>query len=317
MRRIYIIFLLSVSLYSCVEDYDLKLKDYTAKHTIDATISTDVDYNFVRISKIKGGLVSGESLMLVSGEGRLPKDIGVENAIVKIQDSKGNTYEFLKILNTDPKGVDDVYYEKYVHFKCGYGYYKAPAGFKAIVGETYTLDVKVDNMHYTAISRVLKTPQITKIEVRKQQLEIQKEESMVPFISFTDVDVKNTNYYISQLYSFDINSLEGRLNSSSRLWGYSIFDDALLKPKVKDFKIGFGTSSNHLIWYPDHANKLKVKLMSINKEAYEYYKILVSQIKNDGGMYSPSPASPVTNIKGGALGYFMTLDVSTITSNKF
>lgn len=313
MRRIYIIFLLSISLFSCVEDYDLELQNYTAKHTIDATISTDSDYNFVRISRVKGGIASAKSLMLVAGSEILSKEIGEENAVVQIQDSRGNIYEFLRVLNT--LGIYDTASEKYDHSRYGYGYYKAPEGFKAVVGETYTLDVKVEDMHYTAMSKVLKTPEITNIDVRKQKLEIQKEESMVPFISFTDVDEDKTNYYISQLFLMNQENINGGLYSHSRLWGYSIFDDALLNPKVEDFMLSFGTASDHSAWYPEFTNELKVKLMSINKETYDYYKVLISQIKNEGGMYSQSPASPISNIKGGALGYFMTLNISSITSN--
>lgn len=313
MKRIYIFFLLFFSLFSCVEDYDLDLQNYTAKHTIDATISNDLDYNFVRISRVKGGVSSTESLMLVAGSEILPKEIGVENAVVKIQDSKGNIYEFLKVLNT--LGIYSNSTDKYDHSRYGYGYYKAPEGFKAVVGETYTLDVKIDNMHYIASSKVLETPEITKIDVRKQKLEIQKEESMVPFISFTDVDEDKTNYYISQLFLMNQESINDGLYSHSRLWGYSIFDDALLNPKVEDFMLSFGTASDHSAWYPELTNELKVKLMSINKETYDYYKVLISQIKNEGGMYSPSPASPVTNIEGGALGFFMALNISSITSN--
>lgn len=314
MRRIYIIFLISISLFSCVEDYDLELQNYTAKHTIDATISSDADYNFVRISRVKESFVSNESFMLVAGGEELPKEIGVENALVFIKDSNGNSYEFLKVLNPRKESVFNTNYEKYDHSKYGYGYYKAPVEFRAIVGEVYTLDIKVDNMHYTAVNKVLKTPIITKIDVRKKKLEIQKTESMVPFISFMDVDENETNYYISQLYVLDQNDSDGRLNSHSRLWGYFIFDDALLNNNVEDFMISFGTASDHSAWYPDNADRLKVKLMSVDKKAYDYYTILVSQIKNEGGMYSQSPASPITNIKGGALGYFMTIDISTITS---
>lgn len=314
MRKIYILIIMSISLFSCIEDFDLKIEDYTPKYTIEAIISGDVDNNFVRVSKIGQTLSSKD--ILIYGSEKLPKELGVEHAVVIIKDTKGNIYEFLKPLNPVEKNPYYLNYNEFDYFNYGYGYYKAPEGFKAIVGETYTLSVAIDNEEYTATSTVLDTPEITNIDVRKQKLEIQKDEAYVPFISFVDTYPNRTNYYISQLYVIDENSNSAVINSSSRVWGYSIFDDALLNTNVKDFMISFGTAPDHDAWYPQYADRLKVVIMSVDKNTYDYYQILISQIKNEGGMYSQTPGSPKTNIKGGALGYFIAADISSIISEK-
>ncbi|MEX1002917.1 MAG: DUF4249 domain-containing protein [Crocinitomicaceae bacterium] len=43
------------------------------------------------------------------------------------------------------------------------------------------------------------------------------------------------------------------------------------------------------------------RLISMDKENYKYFNTLSN---NDGGAFSPTPANPVSNIEGGALGYF-------------
>jgi len=315
MKNIYLYLLLIISFSSCIEDYDLKIEDYTPKYTIDAIISNDVYYSYVRISKVNPGFSSKNTL--VSGWELLPKEIGVEDAVVFIYDSENKAFEFKKPVNPIPNDSGDTNYDPYDHFKYGYGYYKAPKDFVFKVGEEYRMEVVVGNEKYTARGSAKDTPEITKIDVRKQTLEIQKEDVYVPFISFTDLEIDDTNYYITQLFTIDdqYNSVE-KSNSSSRVWGYSIFEDSLLKTNVEDFMVSFGTAPDHGSWYPEWNERILVDMMSVDKYTYDYFKTIISQIKNGGGLYSQTPASPVTNIKGGALGYFMVCDISTILSKK-
>ena len=55
-----------------------------------------------------------------------------------------------------------------------------------------------------------------------------------------------------------------------------------------------------------------IEMHSITKEAYDYYKALIQQFKTDGGGYSPSPASPPTNLDNGALGFFRASAVNRV-----
>jgi hypothetical protein len=47
-----------------------------------------------------------------------------------------------------------------------------------------------------------------------------------------------------------------------------------------------------------------ITMQSLTSEAYNYYTVLMNQFKTDGGTYKPTPASPVSNISNGALGFF-------------
>jgi hypothetical protein len=56
----------------------------------------------------------------------------------------------------------------------------------------------------------------------------------------------------------------------------------------------------------------EIKMYSVTKEAYDFYKALISQFRNDGGVYSPTPASAPTNIDNNALGFFRASAVNVI-----
>ena len=53
-------------------------------------------------------------------------------------------------------------------------------------------------------------------------------------------------------------------------------------------------------------------ICTLTKEAYEYNRALIQQFRTDGGGYSPSPASPPTNLDNGALGFFRTSAVNRV-----
>jgi hypothetical protein len=53
-----------------------------------------------------------------------------------------------------------------------------------------------------------------------------------------------------------------------------------------------------------------VNMYCISEPVYRYYYALSRQFYDDGGAFSPSPASPPTNINGGAQGCFSAASVS-------
>jgi len=64
--------------------------------------------------------------------------------------------------------------------------------------------------------------------------------------------------------------------------------------------------------YPRLDDEYRIRMYSITEEGYNYYKALIAQFKNDGGTYSPAPASPPTNIDNGGLGFFRASAVNVI-----
>jgi hypothetical protein len=52
-------------------------------------------------------------------------------------------------------------------------------------------------------------------------------------------------------------------------------------------------------------------MYSVRRNGYLFYNDLNAILNSDGGMFSPPPANPRSNITGGALGFFQ---VSAMTS---
>jgi len=53
-----------------------------------------------------------------------------------------------------------------------------------------------------------------------------------------------------------------------------------------------------------------VELYSLTRVQYIYFSDLANILNNDGGMFSPPPANPRSNLSGGALGLFQVSSVS-------
>jgi hypothetical protein len=63
--------------------------------------------------------------------------------------------------------------------------------------------------------------------------------------------------------------------------------------------------------YP--AGAFAVFMVSVDKDAYLYFKALSQQVVNDGGVYHPASATPPGNISNGALGLFFGCSETSIS----
>jgi hypothetical protein len=83
-----------------------------------------------------------------------------------------------------------------------------------------------------------------------------------------------------------------------------VSDDALLAENID------GITSPIYYGIGDRA---RVEGYSLTRRAYVYYTDLSTIMNNDGGMFGPIPATPRTNIVGGALGVFQVSAISEIS----
>jgi hypothetical protein len=93
----------------------------------------------------------------------------------------------------------------------------------------------------------------------------------------------------------------------SNVWSRAILSDEFISDKIMGIDVFKGEAIDY--WrdaYPPEGLDIiyRIEMHSITEEIYDYYKALIAQIRNDGGVYTPTPASPPTNISNGALGYF-------------
>ena len=149
-------------------------------------------------------------------------------------------------------------------------------------------------------------PDIDSVGFLKMDPKPGKRAIVAPLLYFAEPQgVKN--YYLIQLNE----DIAIRTFSAGLLWPFSILSDEFLQPYVNGLKISQGETPRG-IEYPIYYEgaPFYVALSSLTKDGYEFYKILLQQFKNDGGVYHPSPGSPPTNISNGALGYFRASAIS-------
>jgi hypothetical protein len=96
---------------------------------------------------------------------------------------------------------------------------------------------------------------------------------------------------------------------------YYVLDDKTMPAYVNGLAVRV-LSSDHYPFSDSYPYLMKpneprqVKLSSLTKEAFEYIRVLGKQLRDDGNVYKPVPASLKGNISGNALGFFWAANVS-------
>jgi hypothetical protein len=294
--------LILFTLFNCTDEYNIELPNDEPQVVIDGWIRTDQP-PFVAVSK---SFASNGSFTY--DDDGIKKNLSIENALVIIAD--------------DENHIDTLKYS------INYSYYtwKEVADLGSVTksnhitlsaGHNYFLTVVLDSKKYTSNAFMQPVPRITDIGYVVRKGEVGKDDQHIPLISFNKIIGKEHFYLISLSSQDDGESMDGfhsiqyNAYGGGRVWPMSVIRDSTLPEAVKDLPIDDGVSiARYSTWYPIFNGGARVYLYSIPEEVYQYYKALLQQFDNDGGTYSPSPASPTGNING-ALGLFNASDVST------
>lgn len=296
MKRNILVSLFIISLFSCVENFDLKLRDAESKLVVEGLITNQAGSYYVRLTKSTPGGLSSNT----NSRNHEDNAESVKNAVVIIADDF-NQIDTLTQFDFDISDPD------YLWGPHNQGFYKTNQ-LIGIPGHTYTLTIKYDGKEYRASSFMAPVPKIDSLSYYLKKTEIVgKSDYYVPLLYFKepqDID----NYYLIQL-SKDINS---RIYSSSVLWQFSILSDDLLKPYVNGLNVSTGVTPREINIYPVYSkgDSIYVALNSLSEEAFNYYKALLDQFNSDGGYYNSTPATPPGNISNGGLGFFRASAVS-------
>jgi hypothetical protein len=311
MRNIFISFIFLIVVYSCTTEYDLQQEAIHAKLVVDGTITNQNGPYLVRLTKSRLALnndPTGYRDSDTSYNYRFPYDgtEAVQDAEVFITDK--NT-SFTDTLEKCPTGIWHHHeatnnYPAWSVFEVAdtsiiMGYYKTTK-LKGIAGHTYTLTIKWQNKEYHAESYMPPVPALDSVQFKFTEGAIGKPSYNIPLIYFKEPQ-NERNYYL-----FKTQAVYG--------WPYSILSDEYLNSYVNGLDVCKGVTPDYwLTNYPyNHTDSYFIEMHSITKEGYEYYKALIQQFKTDGGGYSPSPASPPTNLDNGALGFFRASAVNRV-----
>ncbi len=294
---------LAVMFFGCSDEYIINLPEDESQVVIDGWVRTDQP-PFVAVSKS----FAPNSSYTFDDDG-IRKNLSIEDALV--------------ILADDANHIDTLRYS----VANGYYTWKEVAEMSTVInpnhiilkpGHNYFLTVIVDSKKYVASAFMQSAPRITDIGYLVREGEVGKNDQHIPLISFKKIEGEEHFYLISLTSKDDgealddFHSIQYSAYGGGRVWPMSVIRDSTLPEFVKNLPVDDGVSvARYSTWYPSFNGGARVFLYSISKEGYQYYKALLQQFENDGGAYSPAPASPTGNIEG-ALGLFNASDVSTV-----
>jgi hypothetical protein len=318
MKANILILLLMIICFSCTEEFDTKLSDSGRRLVVEGTITDQAGPYYIRLTW------STNEPPHHSGDIKEDLYDPVKDALVVIHDEFGNVdtlipsfevegyyYDpdrgYYNILYNQLSNTYDTMFISIMDFAPVYdrGFYKT-TNFKAVPGRYYYLHIELNGIIYTASDYMHFVPEIDSLSIIKRVSEKDGEIYYVPLLYFYEPQDEN-NYYLIEIVQY--NELSSRIYSANRLWEFSILSDEFLQPYVNGIVIENGQSPDGYNLYIYSASP-SITLSSLSFNAYQYYKALIEQFKNDGGAYSLAPSSPPTNISNGALGFFRASAIS-------
>lgn len=181
------------------------------------------------------------------------------------------------------------------------GIYMPPAGFTPSIGTTYHLSVIVAGEEYEAEETLLPVTSIDSLTVRldeEEMLEPEVEGRFYEVLFYAQEPQDRIDHYLFKFYR------NGTIVKDSNEDIY-FSEDKFLGESIDDLPIA---------GYYAIGDTVRVEMYSLTRESYVFYADVLNLINSDGGLFSPPPANPRSNISNGGLGYFQTsaLDMETI-----
>lgn len=317
MRNTLIFLFLIMINYSCITDYDLDLKSNPPRMVVEGLITNQEGLYLIRLTKSRDRITFNEHWYSSQSDTtysyRYPNGVkeSIRDAEVFITDKNTSVTD---TLIKSPEGKWHYYeggnnFPAWKRFEVGdtsiiNGFYQTTK-IKGIPGHTYALTIKWHGQEYHAESYMPEVPAIDSVQFNFTQGAVGKTDYYIPLLFFKE-PLNERNYYLFIT------------PGNSRVWPYSILSDEYLKDYINGLDVCKGIAPDY--WmnaYPyvfgGHLEMdYYIEMHSLTKEAYEYYKALIQQFRTDGGGYSPSPASPPTNLDNGALGFFRASAVNRV-----
>jgi len=207
----------------------------------------------------------------------------ISDATVTITD---NTGESVQLVHNPNGNADSV------------GYYLPSKDYVGVIGHTYTLNVVVDGSTYTAVDKLLPVTTIDSLGYQLNRFRVRDEPS--------DGKIWELLMYAKEPQETEDNYLFKFYRNDSLI--YTEDTDVYV---FNDYGIGERIDGVSSPVYYAPGDKARVEMYSISRDGYLFYNDLNTIMNSDGGMFSPPPANPRSNITGGALGFFQVSAMTT------
>ena len=261
-----------LALTSCEVTVDLDLKQTESKVVIEGQVTDHPGKQYVKVTRSSGFYSTGPA----------PR---IQNAIVSVEDDLGTMHNFVHNPSAHPDSA---------------GIYLPALPFVGEVGRTYLLKVTVDGVTYTAedaLASVIEVDSLT-VRINEEEKEDPKDEGKYyELLLFAREPQDQQNFYLFKFYRNDT-----LVYYSETDIYYS--DDEFLAENIDGIPSPVFYGSGDIG---------RIEMYSLSRVGYVYFRDLWGLLNNDaGGMFGPIPASPRTNVKNGALGFFQVsaVDVS-------
>jgi hypothetical protein len=241
----------SIIFTSCEKVIDIDLNSTNPLYVIEATVQDSTKIQTVKISQTVNFAQNND----------VPK---ISGAVVSLSDEQGNT----ELLKEDTPGN-----------------YKT-LNFEAFPGRTYTLNIKIGNQQFSAVSKMPKPVLLYDIKFGKR--------------SFGGFGDSLQTYYVVPKFN-DPAELKNNYRYYQTVNGKR--DNDIL---VENDNISNGKPNERPIFTETkiyQGDTVSIDLLGIDEATYLYFYTLEST-SGRGPNGGATPTNPPTNIKGGALGYF-------------
>lgn len=253
---------------SCVDKIDLEVQGHSDLMVIDAMVT---DYDSIQIVYIRR---ERETLDYYDRVEYPP----IENVTVHIEDDNGWSADFRDV--SEEYGMSE-------------GREFMLKGHRFEPGRYYTVVIRVGDREFKATERMNELPDIDGLKFFSKAT---KDGGTVwcPILYFKDRQLEVDNYY---LFSESLEWI--RSGSQNRYVALQRLSDVGLRENLDGVVLSLGMGaewymSNHLSFGDSYC----YTFMTISKSNYDYYGSMENQINNDGGVYRPTPTSPMTNFSG-------------------
>lgn len=159
-------------------------------------------------------------------------------------------------------------------------------------GVTYQLNVGWKDMEFVSTGTLLAPPTVDSVTYKYMEERLFRDEGYYIKV-YGEIPFENNNYYRIRVIEND--TLKNNRDD------YLLFDDT--------FGLKFFEEGLELNYSFEKGDRVRLELFRLNQSSYDYLNQLVGLLYNDGGLFSPPPQNPESNIKvvkgnSPVLGYF-------------
>lgn len=197
----------------------------------------------------------------------------ITGASVLVRDNVGNVFNYIH----NPTGADSLN-----------GFYYSEQKFAGVTGRIYDLEVLLNDLTLTASDTLLPITEIDSLVIREDP--------------FADPNDENGRFYQVLLYAAEP-------QETRDFYYFRFYRDSAIVADNSVFAFDDEPLGDRLDGLPSPVNFAEgeyasVEIYSLSREQFVFYTDLGNLLNSDGGMFSPPPANPRSNIEGGALGLF-------------